>query len=382
MKYNRFLLTAIMAFLFSASQAQITAFINGKEVKQNTTITTADLPTLEVSFKNPKLPSFIYGRSSFIVYLFDAKNEYISYWVIAKNGSAAVEDFLKNTPATKKFKVFGGDSFVSEGNTLDWVINSSYGKEDSKTIKISVQLLYREETGYQQYGQPISLLEPMVLNLPLWDTKNLFLPYLDAKLDKTNISGDFDLEQTGRLSDKDTEFGYNVKDAKKIFYSVYALSSDDHAGMTVAELANDFIHEGVVVANSSDKGDFKDYDNEKYSLPWSYINGLKRSTTNLLRLPKLALRNKELKGLDLMTLYQPAEVNGLKGYVFTDDIEKRSHINARDWKPVGKFMVYILSHPTNPKLALVVSSRIYENQIQSTDELDVFLKILINSMKH
>jgi hypothetical protein len=379
MNYNRFLLLALMAFFFSSSQAQITAYIKGKEVKQNATITTADLPTLEVSFKNPKLPSFIYGRSSFIVYLFNSKNEYISYWVVSKTGVAPVEDFLKNTPASKKFKVFNGDIFVSEGNTLDWVINSAYGKEANKTVKVSVQLLYREETGYQQYGSPISLLEPLVLNLPLFDNKNMFLPYLDLKIDKTNISSDFDLKQSGRLDDKDTEFGYAVKDNKKIFYTVYALSSDDHAGLNTAEVASDFIHEAVDV--SSQGATYKDYDVKKYNFPWDDISGLDNSSTNLFRLAKLGLRNKDIKGMDLMTLFQSAEVSGLKGYMLTDDVQIRSHINARDWRTVGKFFIYILNHPTNPKLTLIVSSKMYGNEITNAEELDAFLKTIINSIK-
>jgi hypothetical protein len=382
MKSIRFLLAIAFGLCFTYSRAQLTAYINGKEVKSGAAVSQKDLASLQVSFKKPKDVTVISGASVLYVNLLDSKKESVQQWYIQKEGYVAINDFLKATPAQKKFKVFGEGDFPQRGNTLEWIMKEASGQEKQKTIQVKVGFYVVEETGYRTYGPQVQLLEPLVFNVAVWDSKNLFLPYLDLTIDKTNIAGDFDLKQSGRLGEKGTELGYGVKDSKFEFYNIYALSSDDHPGMTPAKLANDFIHEAVVVANMNSKVSFKDYDDQNYGLPWDDINGLKNSTTNLYRLASLSTRgNKELKKMDLMTLYKPVEVNGLKGYMFTDDVEVRNDINASKWRNAGKFVTYILAHPTNPKLSLIVSCRIYENKFTSIDEPDAFLKIIINSIK-
>lgn len=379
MKINRLLLlVSLLSFAFS--QAQLSAFINGKEVKSGATISKKDLASLQISYKNPKKITIISGASVLYVDLLDAKKKSIQQWFVQKEGYIAIEDFLK-TSAQKKFKVFGEGDFPQRGNTLDWILNSANGKEDEKTIQLKVGFYVVQETGYREYGPQVQLLEPLVFNVPVWETKDLFLPYLDLKIDKTNIPGDIDLEQSGRLGDKGTELGYVIKDKNGIFFSIYALDSNDYPGLNPRELANDFIHEAVTVANMNSKVDFKDYDSNKYEFPWSDINSLKNSTTNLFRLTNLSYRvNKELKKMDLMNLYQPAEFNKMKGYTYKDDVSIRSHINATDWKNVGKFQTYILSHPSNPDLTLIISSNIYGNE-KSAEEIDSFLKVIISSIK-
>jgi hypothetical protein len=124
-----------------------------------------------------------------------------------------------------------------------------------------------------------------------------------------------------------------------------------------------------------------DYDSNKYEFPWDAINGLDNSTTNLFRLSNLSYRvNKELKKMDMMNLYQPVEFNKLKGFTFKDDVDIRSNINSSDWRNVGKFQTYILNHPTNPSLTLVISSNIYGNG-KTAEEIDSFLKLIISSIK-
>ena len=382
MKFKH-LLFIVFGLFFSNSQAQVSAYINGKEVKSGATVSKSDLASLQVSFKNPKKITVISGASVLYVNLLDAKKKSIQQFYIQKDGYIAIEDFLKNTPAQKKFNVFGEGEFSKYGNTLDWILTSAAGIEDQKTIQVKVGFYVVQETGYKEYGPQVQLLEPLVFNVPVWDEKKLFLPYLDLTLDKTNIPGDIDLEQNGSSSSKDTEFGYRLKDAKKIFYGVYAIDNTDYSGMNIQELANDFIHEATLVANQGYKVDFKDYALDKYNLPWRDINGLKNSSTNLYRLHNLSFKvNKELKKMDLMTLYTPVEINGLKGYMYSDDVEDREHINSSDWKPVGKFKIYILTHPTNPKLTLVVSSDLYGNDVKSVEEVDAYLKVIINSFKH
>jgi hypothetical protein len=380
MKINRLLLlVSLLSFAFS--QAQLSAFINGKEVKSGATISKNDLASLQISFKKPKEVTVISGASVLYVDLLNVKKKSIQSWFLQKEGYIAIDDFIKTTSAQKKFKVFEEGDFPQRGNTLDWILSSANGREDEKTIQIKVGFYVVQETGYREYGPQVQLLEPIVFNVPIWDAKDLFLPYLDLKIDKTNIPGDIDLEQNGRLGDKGTELGYVIKDKNGVFYSIYALDSNDYSGLNPRELANDFIHEGIVVANMNYKVEFKDYDSNKYEFPWQAINGLKNSTTNLFRLTNLSYKvNKELKKMDLLNLFQPVEFDKMKGYTYKDDVSIRSHINATDWKNVGKFQTYILNHPSNPNLTLVVSSNIYGNE-KNAEEIDSFLKLIISSIK-
>ncbi|WP_395045631.1 hypothetical protein [Flavobacterium sp.] len=380
MKINRLLLlVSLLSFAFS--QAQLFAFINGKEVKSGATISKKDLASLQISFKNPKKITVISGASVLYVDLLNTKKRSIQQWFVQKEGYIAIEDFLKTTTAQKKFKVFGEGEFPQRGNTLDWIMTAANGREEEKTIQVKVGFYVVQETGYREYGPQVQLLEPLVFNVTIWDTKNLFLPYLDLTIDKTNIPGDIDLEQSGKLGEKGTELGYVIKDQNLQYVSIYALDSNDYPGLNPKELANDFIHEGVSVANKGNKVNFNDYDSNKYEFPWDNINGLDISSTNLFRLSNLSYKvNKELKKMDMMNLFQSVEFNKLKGYTFKDDVDIRSNINSNDWRKVGKFQTYILNHPNNPNLTLIVSSNIYGNG-KTAEEIDSFLKLIISSIK-
>lgn len=376
MKTFRFLLLAVCLFTVGVSRAQLTAFINGKPVKAGATISKADLSTLEVSFKNPKMPSYVYGMCVLSVDVMNTKKVDEGYWYLRKDGSAAVEDFLKATPATKKFRVFEKGVMEMGGNNLDWIFSSAAGKEVTKNLLVKVSLLYREKTGYEQYGQTIELLEPLVFNVPVWEPKNLYLPFADLHIDKTNFTSDFTLHQSGRLGDKGTVLEYMISD--KYDYSIYAISSDNYPGMNTKELADDFIHAAAYYASQDFVTKFSNYDIEKYTIPWDDINGL---LTERRRIPSLSWKNnREIKKMDLMTLYEPVTINGLKGYTFKAGEEFRTDRSSK-WQPNGQFVIYILNHPTNPKLTLVISTSVY-NEATSPDEMDAYIKKIINAIKH
>ncbi|RQO30155.1 hypothetical protein DBR32_11255 [Taibaiella sp. KBW10] len=378
MKPVRFFLLAALLFSKSLSYAQISAFINGKPVKAGATISKNDLASLEVSFKNPKNPSFIYGRTVLVVDLLNAKNSGEGYWYLRKDGSAAVEDFLKHTPATKKFKVFEKGVMEAGGNNLDWIYKFASGKEECKTLQVKISLNYREKTGYEEYAQAINLLEPLVFNVTIWDNKNLFLPYLDLSVDKSNIASDFSLNQSGPLTSSSTIWGYELKDKNNYHYSIYAISSDKFPGMNTKELADDFIHAAAYYASQDFVTKFSNYDIEKYTIDWNTINGL---LTERRRIPSLSWKNnREIKKMDLMTLYQPVDINGLKGYTFSASEESRTDRSSK-WQENGKFVIYIFDHPSNPNLTLVASTSVY-NDATNTDEMDAFLKSIIKSIKH
>ena len=377
MKQIRLCLLAALLLCESIAQAQITAFINGKPVKTGATVSKKDLASLEVSFKNPKLPSFIYGRTVLVVDILNAKNEEEGYWYLRKDGSAAVEDFLKTTPASKKFKVFDKGAMDVGGNNLDWIFSAAAGSEDSKVLQVKISLNYREKTGYEEYGQSISLLEPVVLNVPVWDAKKLYLPFVELTVDKSNIASDFAVKQHGRLGDRGTTIGYVLRDKNNYRYTVYALSSDEYPGMNTEELADDFIHAASLYASQDYVTKFANYDIAKYTLPWDDMNGL---LSDRRRIPSLSWKtNKEIKKMDLMTLLQPVDINGLKGYTFSADEEFRLDKTSK-WEKNGKFVIYILNHPTNPKLTLVASTEVH-NDANSIAEMDTFLKTIINSIK-
>lgn len=370
-----FLLAMVCSVL--VTQAQITAYINGKPVKSGSTVTKEDLKSLEISFAKAKKPSFIYGKLSYVVELVNAEGVAESVWYLRKDGSASIEDFLDNTPATKKFKVFSGKDFVLSGNTLDWLYKSLPGQEKAKKMTVQINLLYREQTGYQEYAQHIELLPPVTLDLPLWDEKNLYLNFLDLSIDKTGIAGDLDMRQSGRMDSENTIWGYRTQRKNDNAYRMYALSSDQFPGLNTKELAEDFIHAAALYAAQGFVTKFANYDIAKYTIDWDEINDL---LSDRRRIPSLSWKiNKEIKKMDLMTLLEPVEINGLKGYKYKADVESRTS-NSDPWKSNGKFVIYILNHPTNPKLTLVVSNTLYNNAT-NVNEVEDYIKKMINSIK-
>lgn len=377
MKHARLLLLAGLLCTGGISRAQISVFIKGKPVKTGTTVSKSDLASLEVSFKNPKTPSYLYGISVLSIEMLDADNKRKGFWYLRKDGTAAVEDFLKNTPATKKFRVFEDKEMMYGANDLNKTFSEAAGQESCKTVEVKISLTYREKTGYEQYAQQIPLLEPVVLNVPVWDTKDLYLPLLALRVDKSNITSDFSIRESGEQNEQERIRWYELADKHNFRYTLYAVSSDDHPGMNAKELAADFIHTAALYA-TQDYGDkIRDYDLEKYKIAWDNIN---RVQSIYRRIPSLAWKtNKELKNMDLMSLYQPVAINGLKGYTFKADAEARTD-KASKWQANGKFVIYILAHPSDPKLTLVLSTSLY-NDAKSLEEMDAFLVNVIKSIK-
>jgi len=109
----------------------------------------------------------------------------------------------------------------------------------------------REETGYKEYGPTVQLLEPIFFNVPIWEPKNLYLPYLDVTIDKTNIKENINTSQTGSTDRSDTEIGYQISKNQET-YKIYTFEKSAHPGLTVDELANDFIHR-VTYHSNNDK---------------------------------------------------------------------------------------------------------------------------------
>ena len=166
MKTNRLLLI-VSLFSFAFSQAQLSAYINGKEVKSGATISKKDLATLQVSFKNPKDVTVYSGFTNLYVEFSDNTKTYINHWSLQKEGYTAMLDFMKKTPVTKKFGVFGGQDFVTRGNNLQWVLDGANGIEKQKSIRVEVGFWVKEETGYKEYGPKVELLESIFFNVPI-----------------------------------------------------------------------------------------------------------------------------------------------------------------------------------------------------------------------
>jgi len=374
MKINRLLLVvSLLSFAFS--QAQLSAFINGKEVKSGATISKKDLATLQISYKNPKKITIISGASVLYVDLLDAKKKSIQQWFIQKEGYIAIEDFLK-TSAQKKFKVFGEGDFPQRGNTLDWILNGANGREDEKTIQVKVGFYVVQETGYREYGPQVQLLEPIVFNVPIWDSKDLFLPYLDLSIDKTNIKEDIDVTQTGKLGDNGTEIGYEIN-SNQVSYKVFAFEKSAHENITIDELAKDFIHYATFESNGERVKKNHEYDLKKYGLPWYHI-------CNFFRDEKIQnlhyISNKDLKSMDLMNVYQKVEIGKMKGYSLPSSLYNYGRQDGKLHKDVGQFNIYILNHPKNPDIILVICNELSQNTISAKD-LDTYMRTFLNSIK-
>lgn len=369
-----FLLTSVFA------QAQLSANVNGKDVKNGATISKNDLASLQVSFKNPKDVTIISGLSVLCVDLIDADDKNIQSFFLSKDGYVAIEDFLK-TSANKKMNVFGKGGFPNRGNTLEWILSSSQGIEKRKNIKAKVSLYVVQETGYQEYGPRVELLTPIELNVTVWDTKNLYLPFVDLTLDKTNIKGDIETNQDGSTDDARTTVGYSMGEYAK-WYSIFVWDTEKYPGLNLDETANDFIHGATLWANYnnlySKENPFKDYDVEKFKLNWDVVMNLCDYKD---RISKVSYQvDKSAKKANLMDLYEKVTVNGLNGYKFKSSTDRRSDINASDWKHKGNFVIYILEHPKNPKLILVVASSL-KNVDNTVEETDALLLNVINGIK-
>lgn len=375
MKITRlFLFLSLLVFSFG--NAQLSAFINGKEVKSGATISKNDLATLQVSFKKPKNVTVYSGFTHLYVQFADNTNTYITHWGIQKDGYTAIEDFLKNTPPTKKFSVFEGNDFYTKGNTLQWVLDTANGSEKQKSIKVEIGLWVKEETGYQQYGQKVQLLEPISFNVPIWETKNLYLPYLDLTIDKTNIKEDIDTDQTGSTADPRTEVGYQMN-RNQVTYLVYAFEKSSHPGLTVDEVAKDFIHKVAYDSNNDKVKKIHEYDFKKYELPWYDICDLFRDE-HIQNVDYYT--NKSVKSIDLMTLYQKAEFGKMKGYSFESGLYNIGRQDGKLYKDVGPFKIYILNHPTNPDLILMICNKVLRSTA-TAQEIDNYMQTFIKSIK-
>jgi hypothetical protein len=375
MKINRLLLVvSLLSFAFS--QAQLSAFINGKEVKSGATISKKDLASLQISFKKPKNVTVISGASVLYVDLLDTKKKSIQQWFIQKEGYVAIDDFLKNTAAQKKFKVFGEGDFPQRGNTLDWVLNAANGREEEKTIQVKVGFYVVQETGYREYGPQVQLLDPIVFNVPIWDSKDLFLPYLDLSIDKTNIKDDIDVTQTGKLGENGTEIGYEMN-SNQVTYKVFAFEKSAHENITIDELAKDFIHYATFESNGDKVKKIHEYDLKKYGLPWYDIcNFFKDEKIQNLHY----ISNKDLKSMDLMNVYQKVEIGKMKGYSLPSSLYNYGRQDGKLHKDVGQFNIYILNHPKNPDIILVICNELSQN-IVSAKDLDTYMRTFLNSIK-
>lgn len=78
MKITRFFLFLSLLF-FSFGKAQISAFINGKEVKSGATISKKDLATLQVNFKKTKSITAYSGLTHLYVEFSDNTQKYINH---------------------------------------------------------------------------------------------------------------------------------------------------------------------------------------------------------------------------------------------------------------------------------------------------------------
>ena len=375
MKINRLLLlVSLLSFAFS--QAQLSAFINGKEVKSGATISKKDLATLQVSFKKAKDVTVYSGYTNLYVEFSDNSKTYINSWSLQKEGYTAMLDFMKNTPITKKFSVFEGKDFINRGNTLEWILNGANGIEKQKTIRVEIGFWVREETGYKEYGPKVQLLEPIFFNLPMWEPKNLYLPYLDVTIDKTNIKEDINTSQTGSTDRSDTEVGYQINKNQET-YKIYAFEKSAHPGLTVDELAKDFIHRVTYHSNNDKVKKIHEYDLKKYNLPWYHICVLFRDE-EIQDVDYFI--SKDVKSKDLMSLYEKVEFGNMKGYTFKSGLYNKGRQDEKIYKDVGQFRIYILNHPTNPDLILMMCNEIGRGT-ETAQAIDTNMQTFLKSIK-
>lgn len=370
------LFTIISLLTLLNTQAQLSAYINGKEVKSGATVSKTDLESLQVSFKKPKAVTVYSGYTNLYVEFSDNSKTYINSWSFQKEGYTAMSDFMKNTPATKKFSVFEGNDFFTRGNTLEWILNGANGVEKQKTIKVEIGFWVREETGYKEYGPKVQLLEPIFFYVPIWDTKNLYLPYLDVTIDKTNIKEDINTSQTGSTDRSDTEVGYQIHKNQET-YKMYAFQKSEHPGLTVDELAKDFIHRVTYDANNDKVKKIHEYDLKKYNLPWYNICVLFRDE-EIQEVDYFI--NKEVKSKDLMSLYEKVEFGNMKGYTFKSGVYNKGRQDEKIYKDVGQFRIYILNHPTNQDIVLMICNEIGRGT-ESAEAIDTYMQTFIKSIK-
>ena len=373
-----------LLFLASFLNAQITAYINAKPVKSGTTISKEDLTSLQISFKNAKEPSFIYGVAGVSVSLNDLEGESIGYWFYRTNdGNSAAEDFIKNTSSTKKFGAFNGKDLVrsASSNDLDFIFSSAEGIANQKALKANINVWYQEKLGYKKYADPMYLLDNVELNIPIWDDASLNLPYISLTLDNTDLNSEFDLEQNGNINKAETSLRYKITTNSSARFFIATIDNEKHPGLNITEAAKSFIasaaydaNVGYTYRNKFTQGSIK--------ANWQYLTGLKGYKDYFISNLRKKI-NKSIFKTDLMTFFKPIDVEGVNGFMLKEKISVRNRYG--EVEDHSEIVIYILEHPQDPNKVLLVSSNMFDivrEDISITiDQQDAFIKKLLKSFK-
>jgi len=81
-----------------------------------------------------------------------------------------------------------------------------------------------------------------------------------------------------------------------------------------------------------------------------------------------------------MSLYKKVEFGNMKGYLFQSGLYNIGRQDGKVRKDVGQFEIYILNHPTNADLVLMICNEIGRGT-ESAQAIDTYMQTFIKSIK-
>lgn len=170
----------LLLFILSVgnAKAQIKVKINGKPYTETATMKAEDIKTMEVAFDKPKkLNYYGLGRLSFMVELFNDKDEIFEKYYFTKDGANSIEAFLDDVnvymalPTQPKDKTVFYGTIIRNDDHLDAKFRYAGQWYDAKTVKIKIFISFRDKVGYEKYGDLVFLIKPQTFT---FDNTNYF----------------------------------------------------------------------------------------------------------------------------------------------------------------------------------------------------------------
>lgn len=387
---KRILFTAAFAiFITLQANAQFSVVVNGKSASQGQTINLADLKTMTVSFANAKkIPEYTTGRGALYVDIKNAKGDLINQWAIKVDGYTAVEDLLY--PKTAKiYTVWTADNSKPdlaafyESQNLARIYKDAYGNTESRQLTLTVNLSFEEKLTYNSYGSQVFLLDKFSINLDVWSkTNTINLDFLNANFEfKEELLYDsYDTDREGSdLASFGTPIGYNINFDDKVAGNVYAMrvrlvkvTSDQQTELNnlktsfenyLSRISNLCNGEKILKTIPADDGkEWKEITGFMQG-PAAYGN---QAQWNSIYLPLDQKLNKDT--YKNATIFETVSLGNLQGFRFKG---LKSSVKCKEGGLLSGFasktddeyigiagndVIYLLKHPTNPSIVLLINA--------------------------
>lgn len=162
------------ALLFSLhSISQMKVKINGALIQNDAVLKAEDIKSMEVAFENPKKLNYYYGKAFIYIDLTNPDGSLVEEFLMEKKGENAIKAFVEdeaNTffalPSAEKPRSSFTKLVYYYGDTgIEKVLKNAGKDKDSKTITVKIALGYRDEIGYQKYGDLVKMVKEFTFTI-------------------------------------------------------------------------------------------------------------------------------------------------------------------------------------------------------------------------